>query len=148
MCSFYSLVEFYSIRVTSLLKLAYLIHTRKTTCMTLGERIQQLRKEKRLTQAALASNISVSVAQLTRYETQGVQPNADALKRMAMVFGITIDYLVNGTTVQKAEGAITDAKLIGLFKEIEQLDAEDRSVISKLIEAFAIKKQMEKMLKK
>ena len=40
--------------------------------MTLGERIQQLLKEKRLTQAALASNIGVSVAQLTRYETQGV----------------------------------------------------------------------------
>ena len=75
--------------------------------MTLGERIQQLRKEKRLTQAALASNIGVSVAQLTRYETQGVQPNADALKRMAMVFGITIDFLVNGTTVQKAENAST-----------------------------------------
>ncbi|NOQ73040.1 MAG: helix-turn-helix domain-containing protein [Crocinitomix sp.] len=115
--------------------------------MTLGERIQQLRKEKRLTQAALASNISVSVAQLTRYETQGVQPNADALKRMAMVFGITIDYLVNGTTVQKAEDAITDAKLIGLFKQIEQLPADDRLVISKLIEAFAIKKQMEHLLK-
>jgi transcriptional regulator with XRE-family HTH domain len=115
--------------------------------MTLGERIQQLRKEKRLTQAALASNISVSVAQLTRYETQGVQPNADALKRMAMVFGITIDYLVNGTTIQKAESAITDSKLIGLFKQIENLEADDRQVIAKLIEAFAIKKQMEKMLK-
>lgn len=115
--------------------------------MTLGERIQHLRKEKRLTQAALASNISVSVAQLTRYETQGVQPNADALKRMAMVFGITIDFLVNGTSVQKAENAISDAKLIGLFKEVETLEAEDRNVITKLIEAFTIKKQMERMLK-
>ena len=115
--------------------------------MTLGERIQQLRKEKRLTQAALASNIGVTVAQLTRYETQGVQPNADALKRMAMVFGITIDFLVNGTTVQKAENAITDSKLIGLFKQIENLETEDRQVVAKLIEAFAIKKKMEKMLK-
>lgn len=115
--------------------------------MTLGERIQQLRKEKRLTQAALASNIGVSVAQLTRYETQGVQPNAEALKRMAMVFGITIDFLVNGTTEQKAIDAITDAKLLGLFKQIENLNTEDRIVISKLIEAFAIRKQLEHMLK-
>ena len=78
--------------------------------------------------------------QETRYETQGAQPNGDALKSMAMVFGITIDFLVNGTTVQKAENAITDSKLIGLFKQIENLETEDRQVVAKLIESFAIKK--------
>jgi len=119
----------------------------KPITMTLGERINKLRKEKRLTQAGLASNVGVSVAQLTRYETQGVQPNAEVLKRMAMVFGITIDFLVNGTTQQKAEDAITDAKLLGLFKQIESLNAEDKNVVSKLIEAFTIKKQLEFMLK-
>ncbi len=115
--------------------------------MTLGERIQQLRKEKRLTQVALSSNIGVSVAQLTRYETQGVQPNAEALKRMAMVFGISIDFLVNGTVEQKAEDGLTDSKLLGLFKQVESLPDIDRSVVFRLIEAFAIKKQLEHMLK-
>ena len=124
---------------------------RKTTIlilydMTLGERIQQLRKEKRLTQASLASNIGVSLAQLTRYETQGVQPNAEALKRLAMVFGISIDFLVNGDAVQKAENALTDAKLLSLFKQVETLEDEDRKTIFKLIEAFSIKKQLEHML--
>lgn len=114
--------------------------------MTLGERIQQLRKEKRLTQASLASNIGVSLAQLTRYETQGVQPNAEALKRLAMVFGISIDFLVNGDAVQKAENALTDAKLLSLFKQVETLEDEDRKTIFKLIEAFSIKKQLEHML--
>jgi transcriptional regulator with XRE-family HTH domain len=118
-----------------------------STKMTLGDRIQVLRKEKRLTQAGLASNIGVSIAQLTRYETQDVLPNADALKRMAMCFGITIDFLVNGTTAQKAESAISDAKLLGLFKQVELLSDEDRKVIFKLIEAFTIKKQLEHMLK-
>ncbi len=114
--------------------------------MLLGQRIQKLRKEKRLTQAALASNIGVSLAQLTRHETQGVQPNAEALRRMAMVFGISIDYLVNGDTEQKAELNLTDAKLLGLFKEVEQLAEEDRQTVFKLIEAFTIKKQLEHML--
>ena len=115
--------------------------------MLLGQRIQKLRKEKRLTQAALASNIGVSLAQLTRYETQGVQPNAEALRRMAMVFGISIDYLVNGDSEQKAELNLTDSKLLGLFKEVEQLKDDDRQVIFRLIEAFTIKKQLEHMLK-
>lgn len=115
--------------------------------MTLGERIQQLRKEKRLTQTALASNIGVSVAQLTRYETQGVQPNAEALKRMAMVFGISIDYLVNGTVEEKAENTLTDSKLLSLFKQVESMEKEDRNVIFKLIDAFAVRKQLEHMFK-
>lgn len=114
--------------------------------MTLGERIQKLRKEKRLTQASLASNIGVSLAQLTRYETQGVQPNAEALKRLAMVFGISIDFLVNGNSTQKAEGALTDSKLLSLFKEVENLEDEDRKTVFKLIEAFSIKKQIEHMI--
>ena len=35
-----------------------------------------------------------------------------------MCFGITIDFLVNGTTAQKEESAIADAKLLGLFKQV------------------------------
>lgn len=119
----------------------------KTTQMNLGNRIQQLRKEKRLTQAALASNIGVSVAQLTRYESQGVLPNAETLSRLAMVFGISIDFLVNGTVNEKAEHALTDARLLSLFKSVESMPIEDREVIFKLIEAFTVKKQFEQILK-
>jgi len=115
--------------------------------MNLGNRIQQLRKEKRLTQAALASNIGVSVAQLTRYESQGVLPNAETLSRLAMVFGISIDFLVNGTVNEKAEHALTDARLLSLFKSVESMPIEDREVIFKLIEAFTVKKQFEQILK-
>lgn len=111
--------------------------------MNIGNRIQQFRKEKRLTQAALASNIGVSLAQLTRYETQGVLPNAETLSRLAMVFGITIDYLVNGTVNEKAENVLTDARFISLFKEVESMPDQDRETIFKLIDAFIIKKQME-----
>jgi transcriptional regulator with XRE-family HTH domain len=114
---------------------------------TLGERIQQLRKEKRLTQAGLASNVGVSLAQLTRYETQGVQPGADTLRRMAMVFGITIDFLVNGTTEQKAEGALVDSKLLSLFKAVERMPKDDKAVILTLIDAFIVKQQIKDIVK-
>lgn len=64
-----------------------------------------------------------------------------------MCFGITIDFLVNGTTAQKAESAIADAKLLGLFKQVEWLPEEDRKGIYKLFEALMIKKQLKHMLK-
>ena len=46
-------------------------------------------------------------------------PNARVLKRMAKRFGITIDFLVNGRTAQKAESAIADTKLLDLIKQVE-----------------------------
>lgn len=63
-----------------------------------------------------------------------------------MVFGITIDYLVNGTVNEKAENVLTDARFLSLFKEVESMPERDREVIFTLIEAFTIKKQMESLL--
>ena len=59
------------------------------------------------------------MAQLKPYETQVVLPNTRVLKRMAKRFGITIDFLVNGRTAQKAESAIADTKLLDLIKQVE-----------------------------
>jgi len=104
--------------------------------MTLAERIQQLRKDNNLTQAKLAEKIELSVPQLVRYETKGVQPPADVLSKMAKVFGVSIDYLVNGTIQNKAEEVIDDNLLLKQFKAVEQMKKEDKTVISKLIDAF------------
>lgn len=60
-------------------------------------------------------------------------PNAGALKRMATCFRITSDFLVKGTTAQKVESAISDAKLLVLFKLVEFLPEEDRKAVYKLI---------------
>jgi len=55
---------------------------------------------------------------LVRYETKNVQPPADVLKRMADAFGVSIDYLVNGDTNEKAKQSLKDATLIKQFQKI------------------------------
>lgn len=114
--------------------------------MTLAERLQQLRKDNNLTQAKLAEKIELSVPQLVRYETKGVQPPADVLSKMAKVFGVSIDYLVNGTIQNKAEEVIDDNLLLKQFKAVEQMKKEDKTVISKLIDAFILKANIKKQL--
>src|SRR5699024_771187 len=93
----------------------------------------------------LASKIEVSYPQMSRYEIKDVQPPADVLKRLADVFGVSIDYLVNGSLEQKAENTIDDKELLQQFKEVEQMDDDDRSTVKKLIDAFITKRKVQKL---
>lgn len=113
--------------------------------MTLGKRIQQLRKKANLSQGELASKIDISYPQMSRYEIKGVQPPADVLKRLGDVFGVSIDYLVNGSLEHKAESSLDDNELLKQFKEVEQMNDNDRSTIKQLIDAFIMKRKVQKL---
>jgi transcriptional regulator with XRE-family HTH domain len=113
--------------------------------MNLGQRIQELRKKASLSQGELASKINISYPQMSRYEIKAVQPPADVLKRLADVFGVSIDYLVNGSLEQKAESSLDDNELLQQFKEVEQMNEDDRSTIKKLIDAFITKRKVQKL---
>lgn len=113
--------------------------------MTLGQRIQELRKKANLSQNDLATKIEVSYPQMSRYEIKGVQPPADVLKRLADVFGVSIDYIVNGSLEQKAENTIDDNELLQQFKEVEKMNDDDRSTVKKLIDAFITKRKVQKL---
>lgn len=104
--------------------------------LALGKRIQELRKVAGLTQQELAKKIELSHPQIVRYETKDVQPPADVLKRIADVYGVSIDYLVNGDTNEKAIQALKDAELIKQFQKIEQLPEDEKNTIVKVISAF------------
>ena len=113
--------------------------------MTLGQRIQQLRKKANLSQGELATKINISYPQMSRYEIKAVQPPADVLKRLADVFGVSIDFIVNGSLEQKAENSLDDNELLQQFKEVEQMNDDDRSTVKKLIDAFITKRKVQKL---
>ncbi len=102
----------------------------------LGKRIQELRKQTGLTQAQLAEKVNISHTQLTRYESKDVQPPADVLKRLAGVFDVSIDYLVNGNKSDKVEQTLKDAELIKQFKQLDKLPDEEKKSILKVINAL------------
>ncbi len=112
----------------------------------LGKRIQELRKKSGLSQSQLAQKINVSYPQMSRYEIKGVQPPADVLKKMADVFGVSIDYLVNGDTEEKAKATLKDTKLLRLFKAVEDMNDKDKDTVSELINAFIFQRETQKRL--
>jgi transcriptional regulator with XRE-family HTH domain len=102
----------------------------------LGNRIQQLRKEKGLSQTDLAKLIGVSYAQLSRYEIKGAQPPAEVLNKLADALDTSVDFLINGNTTEKAQSTLKDAELLKQFKEVDQLPEDDKKTILKVIAAY------------
>ena len=113
----------------------------------LSERIQYLRKQKELTQAALAKKAGVSLTQMARYETKNIQPPADVLVKLATIFGTTVDFLVSGATEDKAKAQLKDTELLQQFKEVEQLNDKDKTIIKTLLEAFLMRKQLQQIVR-
>jgi transcriptional regulator with XRE-family HTH domain len=102
----------------------------------LGKRIMDLRKEKNMSQTDLANKVDLSYAQIGRYETKNVQPPAEILKKMADALDTSVDYLINGTTDEKAQASLKDAELIRYFKDMDVLPDTEKNTLVKLIGAY------------
>lgn len=102
----------------------------------LGLRITTLRKAKSWSQSDLAAKVGISYAQIGRYETKGSQPPAEALKKIAEALDTTVDFLLNGSTEDKANVSLNDAEVIRYFKEVDALPQEDKSALMRVIAGF------------
>jgi len=115
--------------------------------MTLGEKIRELRKEKGLSQAVLESRSGVNAKLLSKYETGRVFPTADTLKRIAQGLEISADYLLFDNVPKRGLSSLKDLELFEKFKEVEQMDQENRNMIKGIIDAVIIKSRVQKVLK-
>lgn len=60
----------------------------------LSVRLKELRTNKNLTQAQVAQYVGVTRAVISAYETDIRQPSYDVLIRLALLYGVTTDYLL------------------------------------------------------
>ena len=64
--------------------------------MEFHEKLQELRKQKGLTQEELANALYVSRTAISKWESGRGYPNIDSLKAIALFFTITVDELLSG----------------------------------------------------
>ena len=64
--------------------------------MEFNEKLQELRKQKGLTQEELSEALYVSRAAISKWEAGRGYPNIDSLKAIAAYFSVTIDDLLSG----------------------------------------------------
>jgi len=59
-----------------------------------GDRLKELREEKKLTQEQLGKMINVSRQSISGYESQDIQPSLSNLVKLADIFDVSLDYFL------------------------------------------------------
>lgn len=104
--------------------------------MEFAARLTAARKERDMTQQALADLAGVHVTQIRRYEAGTNEPTLDVLRNLAIALHVSTDSLVFDET----ERAPADELRLA-FEATNDLDADERTMIKNLIEAVLLKHQ-------
>lgn len=67
---------------------------RKELFTMMGDRLQDLRKDRKISQQQLAEQLNISVHTVSSYERSRSSPDDEILIRIAKFFDISIDYLM------------------------------------------------------
>ena len=137
-------LSFFLLVVIGLLRIDQ--HGRKNSKAAFGKRLTAAREVKNLTKQKLGEVVDVHHSQIGRYEKGEASPAAEVLKKMANALDVSTDYLMNGTTADLAAENIQDKTLINQFNRITELSTENKTVVSKLIDAFLFQQEMRQKL--
>lgn len=102
--------------------------------MAFGERLTKLRKQRALTQQALADKASMHVVQIRRYETDASQPSLEAIRKLATSLSVSADALV----FDEDERGPADDNLKLQFEAVAQLSPDERKTIQTVIDGILL----------
>ena len=98
--------------------------------ITFGNRLSEVRKEKKISQDALAKKIGQHGAVIGRYERDEVKPSIEIAARIAEALEVSLDYLVGSTDL------LLDKNIINRIQDIQKLDNENKKHLFALMDAF------------
>jgi transcriptional regulator with XRE-family HTH domain len=108
--------------------------------MDFPHRLAALRKEKGLTQQALADRVGVHVMQIRRYEGAGSQPTLDVIRRLAVALSVSADTLL---FEPEDRGPSDDLRL--QFEAVAQFDPESRKVAKTVLDGLILHYQAKRL---
>ncbi|MFW5804745.1 MAG: helix-turn-helix domain-containing protein [bacterium] len=96
--------------------------------MDFGQNMMLIRKQKRLSQAALGNIIGTSGDVVGRYERGDITPSIDVVAKIAEALEVSIDYLIGKTKIQ------IDREAINRLESISDLSDENKQFVLNLID--------------
>lgn len=120
--------------------------------MDIGQIINNLRKEKKISQRKMASDLSITNPTISMWENGLRKPDTDTLKRLADYFNVPVTYFFEYDNINKSKGvkiAVLGTIPAGIpFEAIEDIiDYEEISEeMARTGEYFALKVQGDSML--
>jgi transcriptional regulator with XRE-family HTH domain len=109
--------------------------------MKLPARLIALRKDRGLSQQAMADAIGIHVNSLKKYEAGQAQPSLDALRKIATTLHTSTDFLLFD---EHDRGPSDDLRL--QFEAVSQFPDEERKIIKALLDGMIIKYQTKRLM--
>lgn len=102
----------------------------------LGDKIRDLRREKKLTLEELAEATDSSKGYIWELESRDTRkPSAEKLQRIADVLGVTTDFLLDDNKDAPDDAVLKTA----FFRKFEKLGADDQKRFMSIIEEWSSK---------
>lgn len=87
--------------------------------ISLGKRLKEARKLKKLTQVDVALKIGSDDTTISKYENDRSEPDKDTLNLLADIYGVSVDYLYGRTNKKEADEPAPKSKLDLAVERIE-----------------------------
>jgi transcriptional regulator with XRE-family HTH domain len=107
----------------------------------LGDRIASLRKTKGVSQTDLAKSDNASREAIGKYERNEAMPSVETAKKIADVFEVTLDYLVDENSLPTF-----DKKTVNRLKDIQLLSDDDKKHVFALLDAFLARTKIQSII--
>jgi transcriptional regulator with XRE-family HTH domain len=116
--------------------------------MSLADNIKSIREEKNLKQIEVATHIGVDKSAYSKIEKGQRALTVDELQKMAQLFNLTTDQIINYDGRMPKEVVIEDKTAVEQMRLIQQLDDEDKQTIFKLIDKMLTNKKFKDFFNK
>lgn len=105
---------------------------------TFGERIKQLRTEKKLTQDKLAEIFYLNKSSISRYENDMQIPEMPTLEALSNYFNVSVDYLLGKSDIKTMDELKVPLGYLRVAKEAQEkgLSPEDIKFAIDLLQTF------------
>ena len=97
------------------------------------QRLSTLRKERNLTQQALAEMVGLGISQMKRYEAGASQPTLEVIRRLSQTLRVSADELLFG---KAQRGPDEDLRL--QFEAISRFNGEEKKVVRSVLEGLLL----------
>jgi transcriptional regulator with XRE-family HTH domain len=108
--------------------------------MDFGSIVITLRKEKKISQTDLASQLGIHKNVLGRYERDEVKPSVEIARKIADILDVSLDYLTGKTDIEMDKN--TQKRIL----EVSKFNDEDKNHIFSVIDAFIAKRKIQSIL--
>jgi len=100
--------------------------------MSFGSKIIEARKEKKMSQDALAKELNATPTTIGRYERDEVKPSIEVALKIAKILGVSLDYLTGNSEFP----LLKNKKMLERFNSILNLNNKDKEHILFAIDAM------------